>query len=42
MGSLVNSYGLRIGLDYPGAIDEVEIYNRVLTPTEVLNIYKAG
>jgi len=51
VGSLVNPSPLRIGARvasppltgfFEGALDELEIFNRVLTPTEVLNIYNAG
>ena len=49
-GSLVNKFPLRIGANgaanpgafFNGMLDEVEIFNRVLTATEVQNIFLAG
>lgn len=50
LGSLVSNGPLRIGTRtaadpftgwFKGSLDELEIYNRVLTPDEVLGIYKA-
>ena len=50
-GSLVSAGPLRIGTRtaaepftgwFQGDLDELEIYNRVLTPAEVLGIYNAG
>ena len=49
--SLVNNTPMRIATNYSntpptgffsGALDELEIYNRVLTPHEVLGIVAAG
>ncbi|MFY9824315.1 MAG: LamG domain-containing protein [Thermoanaerobaculia bacterium] len=51
VGSLVNNSPLRIGTRtaasplsgwYQGDLDELEIFNRVLTPAEVLGLYTAG
>jgi hypothetical protein len=50
MGSLVNKFPLRIGANgaanpgafFNGMLDEVEIFNRVLTPTEVNSMFLAG
>lgn len=42
-GSLSNASSLRLGLPYfVGSLDEVEIFNRVLTPAEVGSIFTAG
>jgi uncharacterized repeat protein (TIGR01451 family) len=47
-GSLTNSNPLRLGLSntfgsiYQGILDEVEIFNRVLTSTEITSIVMAG
>lgn len=50
-GSLANSSPLRIGARtaaqnltgfFQGDLDELEIFNRVLTPTEVFNLFNAG
>jgi hypothetical protein len=47
-GSLLNTVPLRIGAsvdggsNFNGSLDELQIFNRVLTATEVLNIFTAG
>ena len=49
LGSLTNTAPLQIGrhqvfgtTGFPGEIDEIEVFHRVLTPTEITALYAAG
>lgn len=41
-GIFIGRYGGGSGYEFPGYIDEVRVYNRALSETEIEALYKAG